>query len=128
MLKLDECNQLLVTNSFADDNFTLSSSNNHDSLVTLTLNSSSEHHPLRNRSVSLPRRCNTPSIPSVTVVGSEGETRPGLTRLLGLDGFSAEVAAHLEEDRIFGGEATRCGTGNDVIIHPVRPCSHVTFI
>jgi hypothetical protein len=118
MLELHECNQLLVTNPFADYSFTVSSSNNHDTLVRV-IPASSEHHPLRSRSVSPARRCNT----SVTVVGSEGET-PRLTRLLSLDGSSAEVAADSEEDRATGSEATRGDTGNDIIIHPVCPYHH----
>ena len=121
MLELDECNRLLVTDPFADDSF--SSSNNHDTLVTLTLNSSSEHHPLRSRSVSPARRRNT----SVTAVGSEGET-PRLTRLLSLDGSSAEEATDSEEDRTTGSGATRGGTSSDITIHPVRPYHRITFI
>jgi len=119
MLELDECNQLLVTNPFADDTSTVSPSNTHDALVTLTLNPSSEHHPLRSRSVSPACRCNTRSIPTVTVVGSEDETPPRLTRVLSLDGSSPRVAADSEEGGTTGSEASR--GGGDVIIHPVRP-------
>ncbi|KAH0828188.1 hypothetical protein J3R83DRAFT_3891 [Lanmaoa asiatica] len=42
-----------------------------------------------------------PSIPSVTVIGNEGETPPRLTSLLGLDGLSADAAA---EDRTTASE------------------------
>lgn len=125
MLEFDECSQILVPNPFADDSSTVSSSNSHETLVTLALDaSSSEHHPLRSRSVSPACRCNTPSIPSVVVVGSEVETRPRLTRLLSSYGSSTKVAA--EEDRTADSEVP-CD-GSDIIIHPVCPFHHVSFI
>ncbi|KAG8214273.1 hypothetical protein J3R82DRAFT_11088 [Butyriboletus roseoflavus] len=115
MLEFDEYDQILVTNLFADDGSTVSSSNNHDAFITHRLNSSSEHHPLRSPSVSPARRCNMPSIPSVTVIDSEGEMQPRLTSLLSSDGLSVEVAA--EEDRTAASEVP-C-SGSDTIIHPV---------
>ncbi|KAF8550857.1 hypothetical protein OG21DRAFT_1487464 [Imleria badia] len=110
MLELDESNQILVTNPFSDESPT-SSSNNHDILVTLT-----EDHPLRSRSVLPAPRCNTPSIPSVTVADSEGETRVRLTGPLSLDGSST---ADAEENQTTVRDASR-GDG-DTIIHPVGP-------
>ncbi|KAI9571761.1 hypothetical protein HD554DRAFT_2169014 [Boletus coccyginus] len=117
MPELDECNQLLVTNPFADDSSAVSPSNTHDTLLTLTHKSSSEHHPLCSRPVSPACRCNTRSIPTVTVVGSEGETPPRLTRVLSLDG----VAADSEESRTTGSLSEASRGGSDVIIHPVGP-------
>lgn len=116
MLELDECDQLLVTNPFADDVAPGSSTKNNNTLVTLTSDSSSDHHPLRTRSASLECRY-TSSIPSKTVTGSE--TRPKLTCLLGLDGLPAEEAA--------GGVISEAPQGDsDIIIHPVRPFHHLS--
>lgn len=109
MLELDECDQLLVTNPSADD-----SADNHDTFVIL--------HPLRTRSTSPVRRCDTSSIPSVTVFGSEGETRPRLTRLLGLDGLSADEAG---EEAASDSEEPQ--DSSDIIIHHVRPRRHLSL-
>lgn len=122
MLELDECDQLLVANLFTDDSPTVSRRNNHGIFPTLILDSS-EHHPLRSRSVSPARRCHTPGISSVTVPRIAGETLPGLTRQLSLDGSSAVTA---EEDRITGGASEVPQGGSDAIIHQVRPFSHRT--
>lgn len=109
MVELDECNRILVTNPFADDSPT-SSSNNHDILVTLT-----ENHPLRSRSVSPTRRCNTSTTPSVTVVvDSEGETR---ARLTGPQRWVGSSTADAEEEQTTGDAHPG---GGDTIIHPVR--------
>lgn len=100
--------ELPVTNPFADDS---AASNHHDTLVTLTLDSLS-HHPLRTRSASPAR---SSSIPSVTVVDSEGEMRPRLTPLLSLE-EEEEAASEVPQD------------GSDIIIHSVRSFPHPSSV
>lgn len=115
MLEFDECDQLLVTSPFPDDNPPASSTNSHGIPITLTRNSSFQCHPLRSRSVS-PPHCDRSSIPPVTMVGTGGEAPFGL---LGLDSSSAEATAVEDRTNTGASEANRGGGGT--IIHPVRP-------
>lgn len=119
MLEFDECSQILVTNPFADDGSTVSSSDDHDGLVALTLggsSASSGHHPLRSRSVSPALRCDAPNIPFVTVIGSDGE----MPSLDGLELSAKGVAPEEEEDQT-------AASDSDTILHPVRPFHPVTL-
>ncbi|KAG9309222.1 hypothetical protein JVU11DRAFT_10701 [Chiua virens] len=102
MLQLDEYDQLLVANPFADDSVIASSIDKH---AALTLDSD----PLRTQSVS------PPSVPSVTIVDSEVEIGPRSALLVNLDGSSAE------EDPTTTSVAGASHGGNKSITHSVGP-------
>ena len=114
MVKLDEHNQILVTNPFADDSPTLSS-NNHDILVNLM-----EDHPFCSPSVSPARRCNTSTTLSVAIVDSEGETR---ARLMGPQRSVRSSTMDAKEDQDTGDASPG---GGDTIIPPCPFILHVT--